>query len=189
MPNNCYNTITIDSIEEDVQKIHNHLKGSDTPFDFNQLVPMPEELKDILFIHAKGETIYYSRKKWKQSLNGSSKDVFDEMFPSTDWLFENRIDEKTIKDIVSNHGTASWYDWCISNWGTKWNAYEVEFYFQPTPPEAEKENGIENTRRLVYKFVTAWDKPEPIVEAFMRYLSQPGFDDSLTMKWTHEVEG
>lgn len=26
---------------------------------------------------------------------------------------------------VDNHGAKTWYQWAIPNWGTKWNAYDV----------------------------------------------------------------
>lgn len=54
--------------------------------------------------------------------------------------------EKNIK----KYSFPDWYDWCISKWGTKWNAYGVvwsydELYFQ-----------------------TAWNTPLPILEALSR---------------------
>lgn len=46
----------------------------------------------------------------------------------------------------------NWYDWGISNWGTKWNAYELAIS-EDTP------------ERLVFNFDTAWSSPDPIFNA------------------------
>ena len=43
MPNHCYNEVTIQSTREDIENIMEHLRGDKTMFDFNNLVPMPEE--------------------------------------------------------------------------------------------------------------------------------------------------
>ena len=48
-------------------------------------------------------------------------------------------------NLVKYHA-ATWYDWCMENWGTKWNAMDTEII-------------DENTIR----FDTAWTNPEPVV--------------------------
>jgi hypothetical protein len=58
-----------------------------------------------------------------------------------------------IKDSYNSGG----YDWCIANWGTKWNAGFV------------KDRGIEQFRltkdrkKVTYKFDTAWAPPLPVI--------------------------
>lgn len=42
-----------------------------------------------------------------------------------------------------------WYNWNISNWGTKWDASDVAFF--------ERDN------LLIYEFSTAWSPPEPVI--------------------------
>lgn len=44
------------------------------------------------------------------------------------------------------YGYASWYEWRCNEWGTKWNAYEVE----------QHDNIVE--------FKTAWAAPHPVIE-------------------------
>tara|TARA_R100000742_G_C4277008_1_gene98520 strand:+ start:952 stop:1350 length:399 start_codon:yes stop_codon:yes gene_type:complete len=46
------------------------------------------------------------------------------------------------------------YDWCWKNWGTKWDAYDVEF-------EDEEEEFLR------INFLTAWGPPTPILERIM----------------------
>ena len=52
------------------------------------------------------------------------------------------------------YGYTDWYDWSIENWGTKWDAYEVDY----------KVN--KNSIRL--NFQTAWATPYPIFEEISR---------------------
>ena len=45
MPNHCYNSVKIVCpSEEEARTLKDFLEGEDTEFDFNRLVPMPEEL-------------------------------------------------------------------------------------------------------------------------------------------------
>lgn len=49
-------------------------------------------------------------------------------------------------------GIICWRDWSISNWGTKWNAYDTK--------TGELEDGTETLQ-----FNTAWSHPFPVIEA------------------------
>jgi len=182
MPNHCYNQVTIQSTKEDIEKIMEHLRGGEAMFDFNNLVPMPEELKDLHHITAEGKEWFYSVTKYKASLNGEKEPYLS--FPDLDWIKENHIDGFTLRRIKNEYGTASWYDWCCENWGTKWNAYDVEYFTGPIP----KATAIKEGRQIVYRLSTAWAEPRPIINALMRYLSQPGFDQDLEMRWRFEDE-
>lgn len=51
-------------------------------------------------------------------------------------------------DNILKYGSATWYDWCCKNWGTKWNAMDSE----GTPEEGE------------ISFFTAWEEPLPIIK-------------------------
>lgn len=56
---------------------------------------------------------------------------------------------KNIEDTFGESGfRPAWYDWSIENWGTKWNAYDIEF------------NGYDT-----WVFQTAWSHPVPIIQA------------------------
>ena len=49
----------------------------------------------------------------------------------------------------------NWYGWNIENWGTKWDAYEVEV---ETNSETE----------VLYRFVTAWSPPREVFDAIAK---------------------
>lgn len=58
-------------------------------------------------------------------------------------------------DNLRLHGHASWYEWRIDNWGTKWNAMDVE--------------GEGNAR----SFTTAWSPPLPVFSRLAELSSVP----------------
>lgn len=49
----------------------------------------------------------------------------------------------------------AWYDWCVENWGTKWETREAKFI----------RGGV---RVLHYKFYTAWADPGNALEALSK---------------------
>jgi hypothetical protein len=66
--------------------------------------------------------------------------------------------EESIKRF-KEFGTDNWYDWRIKNWGTKWNASDVQSDFGPMP----NSNSLGET--ATFTFTTAWAAPEPIYHA------------------------
>lgn len=75
--------------------------------------------------------------------NRVMEQAFDETESKRKKMYE---DGKTYVENLENYGYASWYDWCIANWDTKWNAYD---------------NETEGTDCI--KFSTAWANPEPVI--------------------------
>ena len=63
---------------------------------------------------------------------------------------KNKI-EPRVKDGYNSGG----YEWCIANWSTKWNAYDVTF--NKVLDKKKKVIG------LSYNFSTAWAPPEKVV--------------------------
>jgi len=58
------------------------------------------------------------------------------------------------KEAIETTGFNNWYNWCIENWGTKWNAYNT-FYDH-------------NDDFIQFEFDTAWSCPEPIFNALAK---------------------
>ena len=80
MPNDCYNSLTIEANPETIKKILSFVKSDESAFDFNKIIPMP------------------------------------------DYIYDGNVGTKE-KEI---YGKYNWYDWSRENWGTKWNAYDIE---------------------------------------------------------------
>ena len=190
MPNHCYNQITIQSTKEDIEKIVEHLRGKDSMFDFNSLVPMPEEIQDTHLLHKGGERYHYSQKKWLTTLSKEQKADNPErfQFPSITWVEENLIDPFTIRRLTQQHGTAYWYDWSIQHWGTKWNAYDVEYCISPVKTLSLLHTKITEPCKVVYTLLTAWAEPRPILKALRDYLQPPDFSEHLELEWRFRDE-
>lgn len=62
-------------------------------------------------------------------------------------------------DLTREFGASDWYNWSIINWGTKWNAYDVNYF-------------PHNENAFVVTFDTAWSPPDAVFEA----LRTQGFD-------------
>ena len=184
MPNHCFNQIIIESSSDDVENILDFLRNesTNTMFDFNKLVPMPQPLQDLQYVEIEGERCYYSLDKWEKELNGTENHILS--FPGREWLMKNTTDSFTILRLEREHGTASWYEWCCAHWGTKWNAYDVEYKIGPLPGPTTIKNG----KQLTYNLTTAWSEPRPIIRALMGHLSSPGFHRELEMRWRFHEE-
>jgi hypothetical protein len=72
-----------------------------------------------------------------------------------------------------------WYDWNNREWGTKWNAYHVDYY-----------NNLEDDKAkvyyLTYCFDTAWSPPEGIINALPKFLKDNNLD--VNFVWHFEEE-
>lgn len=96
-------------------------------------------------------------QKLKFHYHGSAENRLDAVFAyltNSEGLidFQKIIPQPNgIQDPNPNHLSDSERLWCIENWGTKWNAYNVRKMFK------EK-------WKLGFEFSTAWSVPVPIIE-------------------------
>src|SRR5262245_20469590 len=89
MPNWCECDFYISGPKEAVERFLETVKGEDSVFDFNQLIPYPEDFRKL----------DGSFDEWMEKLPGERDGL-----PPADGY---------------NQGG---YEWCVANWGTKWNA-------------------------------------------------------------------
>lgn len=111
---------------------------------------------------------------------GSKKEIDDFLA-----LFQGRDAYERQKDVTFNHlipmpreicsDGQAWYDWSLENWGTKWDAYEIEILrSKKSQKEIEEKkllvpiliekNLSDNEETVIIKFQTAWDFPKPFIE-------------------------
>ena len=157
--------------------------GEDCVFSFNQIKPMPEILKDLsagttlnYAIWLASEHIYQSKVEQdpmavavRAMLKSDPPDMLERfcgMFDcacathaeAVEWARQNQpklldMGMRSVQGYME-HGALGWYDWSCANWGTKWDAYDIDF-------ERDSDG------RLIYVFDTAWSPPVPIVEELM----------------------
>ena len=88
MPNWVRNIVSVQN-EKAIQETLSKENGRDL-FDFQKIIPMPEELDE-----------------------------------SSDRYIKNLSIEEKLLFIKETGGIDNWYDWCVKNWDTKWNAAET----------------------------------------------------------------
>ena len=122
MPNWCYIRVTAYGDEDKLKEIEKIFE-SKTPF--NDIFPMPD-FKTIP--NEKGEL-----PKLEQMKNPDGS-ILWETYNWPDGTNDDR-----------------WYDWCIENWGTKWEADVTGFE-------------VQDYDTLEIEFLTAWSPPQGVVE-------------------------
>ena len=146
MPNHIITEVEIVGTKENIAKLIKDTKirtdieyHEDNFFDFNGIIPMPEEL-----LKTASPTSIFDTQKEVDEENERYGRSFGQ--GSTKALLRSEADRR-----MKEYGALNWYDWSYNNWGTKWNAYEVRYI------------GHSDTK-LVLKIETAWDTPRPIWE-------------------------
>jgi hypothetical protein len=132
----------------------------DTAFDFNRLIPMPEELHncgpigtmsriadDLLAGNGIGDFAQY---RWVKEAGIVTVEQL-----CAHWNYDyNEVVAlgKLRQENREKYGCADWYEWHNNNWGTKWNACNVHFSYKP------------EYKGTVLVFDTAWAPPMPVME-------------------------
>ena len=120
-------------------------------FDFNSIIPVP---RPLLAIH-QGYTIDSNGDKCRVWRMVKGKQV--------------AVPKSTVDRWRRSYGHISAYDWCSSNWGTKWN---------PGDPELK----VDNPDLKVYEFNTAWAPPWPIYRRLVEAYPE------LQITWEYSLE-
>lgn len=158
MPNHITNRlyVTANSAEE-LTDFLKSIGTKESAIDFNKIVPMPKDLKDTEESSTTDESIcyYLTQTNQEELLNKIRR------FNYNDNRFDGKSEEelaelykkgKKYVDNYKNYGFATWYRWCLNNWGTKWNAYSTDLWVNDT------EDGA------VITFDTAWSGVPDLIE-------------------------
>lgn len=129
MPNHITNKITILEGQYDLSKLTS----------FNNVVPMPQELKD---------TSHSGASMQVEQCLGITKTFFGDRSTINEVYSEN--DKEEVDNLINNYlkyGHITWYEWSVKKWGTKWDMYDAEC----------EDN--------VLTFLTAWSAPDKFYQA------------------------
>ena len=177
-------------------------------FDFNKLIPMPDDLKlDAGSIEGDSIACYYlsldDDEKYKlmnllkskeasychnywNKYNGDIKELennpkkLNDKINNFNGLFDfdkekqftsiNELGKQYIENI-KNYNFPQWYDWCVENWGTKWNVEDdIDVNYDKNIDEYD------------ISFQTAWSVPTGIVERYSELCEDDEF------YWEYEDE-
>lgn len=151
MPNHCTNWVRIegepDKIKDLIKRTKLDQKTDDDryQFDFDGIIPMPDELLNTV-----SPTKVVMTQEEADKINNEYKEnghVSGDQEVRAITAFESGRRKK-------EYGADNWYDWAINNWGTKWGAYEIEHV------EIGKDH-------IDIQFDTAWSPPEGILNKLM----------------------
>lgn len=149
MPNHITSSIRIGGDEKLIKKLIKDTKfelSSDVEenqFDFNGIIPMPEELENM----SSPLDIVETEEEAKEKNDEWNKNEFHRR---SDGKPQIRAITKTTKErLLKEYGATDWYDWSIRNWGTKWNSYSVRYI----------DSGDDF---IALQMDTAWDTPRAI---------------------------
>ena len=123
MPNWVDNRVEVKGTKKDLFEFQEFVKGE--PFEdygeakvnwfcLNTIMPMPWELKDTV-----SPSRIVSDDEYLDIMRERKKDTLGIGHPIT---------ASMQKSFIDRFGTDNWYDWCVRNWGTKWNiVYTSDF--------------------------------------------------------------
>lgn len=154
MPNWCYNTLLIEAEPQVIAKIKAQLSA-----------PYERKTQDLASNTWTTETVEKDLSFW--NIIRPPADKMDEYHSAKGWN-----DGKSYGDTEYN-----WYNWNITNWGTKWDASESELV-------------DESEISLQYRFDTPWGVAEGALIALSKQYPDVGFNLEFEEEtgWGGEVE-
>lgn len=158
MPNWCYNQMTVRGNTSDlrafVESIYvpaNETEKTEAKLSLSSLFPIPAELME------------YNAPLSARKTGVVNERGLEETVPLTD---EER--EQVIRDLRTKYGSSDWYDWCCSNWGTKWGDCDTRL----DTNESDEHNGVpqlpENTVAIGVYYETAWSPADGLIAEVSR---------------------
>jgi len=128
---------------------------------------MPNHVTNEVRIVCEDEKTYDEFKELVVGEKENQEFDFHKIVPQPD---EINPDLPQNREDVGNGLSVSktgWYDWRLSNWGTKWNAYKIDVDWDEKYKECIEIN-----------FQTAWSPPEPIY-----FKLKEIFGDRISVNW------
>lgn len=163
MPNYVTNIIKYEGDEDAIRRMLESIKddryGIGT-IDFNKIILMPESLNIEAGSRTdKGLKAYMDFVEVYTLAGNVNMDKLGDVPAESEEVFlsvrtDIRPDEwelgRTAFQNTMRFDSPTWYEWCIRNWGTKWNAYGYE-------------DGRDYSDSPELRFDTAWSAPHPIL--------------------------
>ena len=136
MPNWCENEICISGPCKDLKEFLTIVGFDTSEFKFNNLIPIPEDLKTVYSGHTTIDGIDCT--EWRKV---DGKNVF--------------ISQEELNFFDTEYGVRNGNDWGYKYWGTKWDAVDVNYF-------SEEIEEYQETSDIEVHFSTAWGPPEEL---------------------------
>lgn len=138
MPNHCETDLTITAPAATIEAIRAAHFTPDGALDCGSVIPYPEEYR------AKDE----AARAWAEQYG-------DEVLGMM--VRPELKDDPTVPPRPKDGFNSGGYEWCCTNWGTKWGTYDA------IPISIEAQLGEQAT--LTASFQSAWAPPTPVLDA------------------------
>jgi hypothetical protein len=164
MPNWCYNSVVVSA--KTATELEEFIKFAKQTHHAHELTPFTDERVE----HPDSQGVFWNfitpPEEIREEYFGRQPQYSDSLSTSDpNWWAQ--VEERR---KVSTH----WYDWNITNWGTKWDvSWEEE-----DVPSIEQQN--DSRFFLVWHFNTAWGAPEPVYRAMAERFPNIEFDFEAT---------
>ena len=117
------------------------------PTPFNSLVPMPREIYDVeaLTIDRQDANWFVHRPRVYDKANrGEFRNISSEEM--AEYFPMNAVKEEFFK----KYGVSNWHQWSIKNWGTPWDAFDIEISTLSEDEVLIKFNTINNSPMKIF---------------------------------------
>lgn len=150
MPNYVRNLIRV--VDGDFQAVTEFVKSEESTFDFNRIIPMPQSMVELMTKnYGISNLSELGFKYWSAPTKADKYALIAEIKAKYDL-------RPTLKEGLDRYlaykdcGHWNSLEWAVANWGTKWNAFDVD---------------IQPSDRTIF-FNTAWSAPIPIYKALAK---------------------
>lgn len=151
MPNWSYNNLKISGSPEKMKEFYSiAIKpniNNEMSFRFSNIFPMPEKIKNTVSPSSSAKDVKWMNED-KVAAERESK-ISDVLGTEPSIVLipcENNTPEKC-KELIKEYGTDNWYDWNVSNYGTKWDVESLAHDIDMSDDE------------FITLFDTAWSPP------------------------------
>ena len=168
MPNWCRNQLIVSGEKHLVKQFEDDAERKsegDNVFTLAAFHPCPEELATaeeestssvgyhVFFAPGESAAAGILEYPWVQEAGVTTVEELKAFLKEKDPKYEAGGRKK--RDNLQQYGCASWYDWSINNWGTKWDVDCTD-----ANPVVEL---AQNIWRISYHFGSAWSPPVPAI--------------------------
>lgn len=159
MPNWCSNHVSIMGNPEQLTAFILAASSNNSDLSLESLFPCPQSLRDapagsdeVYYDIVHGELSKFAGYSWIPAEIKNDRDALMSFLTNRSGITieKGREIADLIKHNLETYGVSNWYDWCVKNWGTKW--------------DIEGEGSRLADDHASYTFQSAWSPP---VEAFV----------------------
>lgn len=125
MPNHVATILTIVGDDAEIKRFVTAVdKGEDNHFDFDGLLPMPEELRGTSS-PVRIQTQEEIDAIWAEYNTKKENGTLDPWLLKQGHPFGLGLTQAKHDELIGKYGYPDWYSWKIANYGTKWGAYDT----------------------------------------------------------------